>query len=218
MDFPTKVVAAVTSLDEATEGVALGADVLEVRVDLAQEKPQLLVESIYRLNKPLIITIRPTWEGGAFAGGDRERAKLFKELIPVADYIDVELRAPNVDEIVALTEGSDALSIISYHDFEKMPAKKEMLELIVKCHEKGDIAKLAVTPSSLRDVLRLFEVTLKANRPVCAIAMGEIGAHSRIVAPVYGSLLTYGYVRKPVAPGQMRVDRIVEGLKILGLR
>ena len=218
MDIPTKVVASVTSLEEAREAVALGADVIEVRVDLAPEEPQALVEGIYRLNKPIIVTIRPAWEGGAYAGSDRERVRLFKDLIPVADYIDVELRAENVEEIVSLTEGSDALSIISYHDFESMPSKKEMLDLIVRCHEKGDIAKLAVMPASLRDVLRLYEVMLKSKQPVCAIAMGDIGAHSRIVAPVYGSLLTYGYVRKPVAPGQMRVDRIVEGLKVLGLR
>ncbi|HTY92079.1 MAG TPA: type I 3-dehydroquinate dehydratase [Methanocella sp.] len=218
MEFPTKVVASVTSLDEAKEGVALGADVIEVRVDLAQEKPQQLVESVYRLNRPIIITIRPAWEGGAYAGSALERAKLFKALIPVADYIDVELRAENVEEIVSYTEGTDALSIISYHDFERAPPKKDMMDIIVRCHEKGDIAKLAVTPGSLRDVLRLFEVTLKSEKPICTIAMGELGAHSRIVAPVYGSQLTYGYVRKPVAPGQMRVDLIAEGLKALGLR
>ncbi len=191
---------------------------IEVRVDLSPEEPQALVEGIYRLNKPLIITIRPTWEGGAFKGSDEERVRLFKDLVSMADYIDVELRAPNVDELAALTEGTDALSIISYHDFEKMPTKKEMMDIVVKCHEKGDIAKLAAMPSNRRDVLRLFEVTLKSKRPVCTIAMGEVGAHSRIVAPVYGSQLTYGYVRKPVAPGQMRVDKILEGLRLLGLR
>ncbi len=218
MEFPPKVVASVTSLDEAKEAISLGADIIEVRVDLVREEPQPLVEKIFKLNKPLIITVRPTWEGGAYRGSDKERVKLYKALVPVADYIDVELRAPNVDELVALTGGTDALSIISYHDFEKMPSKKEMMDVVVKCHEKGDIAKLAVTPASLRDVLRLFEVTLKSKRPVCTIAMGELGAHSRIVAPVYGSQFTYGYVRKPVAPGQMRVDKILEGLKLLGLR
>lgn len=218
MEFPPKVVATVTSMDEAKEAVSLGADIIEVRVDLLKEEPQPLVERIFKLNKPLVITIRPTWEGGAYKGSDKDRARLFKALVPVADYIDVELRAPNIDELVALTEGTDALSIVSYHDFEKMPSKKEMMDLVVKCHEKGDIAKLAVTPTSLRDVLRLFEVTLKSKRPLCTIAMGEMGAHSRIVAPVYGSQFTYGYVRKPVAPGQMRVDKIMEGLKLLSLR
>lgn len=218
MDFPPKVVASVTSLEEAKEALELGADVIEIRVDLAPGDPQTLVESIYRLDHPIIVTIRPTWEGGAFKGTDEERAELFKKLIPFADYIDVELRAKNIDEIIALTEGSDAISIVSYHDFKKTPPKKELFDIIAQCHEKGNVAKIAVMPGSLREVLVLFEVTLKAKRLVCAIAMGDIGKHSRIIAPVYGSLLTYGYVRKPVAPGQMRVDEILEGLRIIGLR
>ncbi len=213
-----KVVASVTSLDEAREAVALGADVLEVRVDLAAEEPQLLAESINRLGKPLIVTIRPTWEGGAFEGSDGERALLFKRLLPVADYADVELRAKNVDEIVSLIKGSGALSIVSYHDFEKAPTERDMLDILALCRGKGDIGKLAVMPGGPRDVLALFGATLEAPKPVCTIAMGDIGMHSRIVAPVYGSLLTYGYVREPVAPGQVRVDKIIEGLKLLGLR
>jgi len=47
--------------------------------------------------------------------------------------------------------------------------------------------------------------------------MGNIGKHSRIMAPIYGSLLTYGYVRNPVAPGQMRVDEIRKWLNLMGL-
>ena len=88
-----------------------------------------------------------------------------------------------------------------------------MLDILSRCHEKGDVAKIAVMPGSLREVFVFFEVTLKAKRLVCSIAMGDIGKHSRIIAPVYGSLLTYGYVRKPVAPGQMRVDEILKGLR-----
>lgn len=218
MDFPPKVVASVTSPEEAKEAVALGADVIEVRVDLADDEPEILVEEIYRLDRPIIVTIRPEWEGGRFKGSDSERASMFKALIPFADYIDVELRAGNAGEIAALTEGSEAMSIVSYHDFEKTPSTDEMLDIVARCQAKGDVAKLAVMPQSLEDVLKLYHVLLKSKRPVCAIAMGDTGMHSRIMAPVYGSLLTYGYVRKPVAPGQMRIDRILEGLRVLGLR
>ncbi len=213
-----KVVAVVTSRDEAREAISLGADVLEVRVDLAAEEPRILIQDIDMLNKPLIVTIRPTWEGGAYKGNDGERALLFKELLPMADYIDVELRAKNVDDIVSLTGDSNVSSIVSYHDFAKTPPEQEMLGILAKCREKGDIAKLAVMPGGLGDVLALYEATLKSQKPVCTIAMGEAGMHSRLMAPVYGSILTYGYVRKPVAPGQMRVDKIIEGLGLLGLR
>ena len=216
MDFPPKVVASVTSLEEAKEALALGTDIIEARVDLACS-PGVFVESVYKLGLPVIVTIRPVWEGGVFKGSDANRAGLFKNLIQFADYIDVELRAKNIDDIVALTEGSDALSIVSYHDFEKTPPEKEMMDIISRCHEKGDIAKLAVMPGSLKETLELFQVTLNAKRPVCTIAMGNIGKHSRIMAPIYGSLLTYGYVRKPVAPGQMRVDEIRKWLNLMGL-
>jgi 3-dehydroquinate dehydratase-1 len=138
--------------------------------------------------------------------------------MPLADYIDVELRANNIDELVSLTKGSGALSIVSYHDFVETPSEKEMLEILTQCREKGDIGKLAVMPGDPGDVLALFEATVKAPKPVCSIAMGDIGMHSRIVAPIYGSMLTYGFVREPVAPGQMRVDKIIEGLELLGLR
>jgi 3-dehydroquinate dehydratase-1 len=213
-----RVVAVATSLDEAKEAVALGADLLELRVDLAAEEPQHLAEGIVKLGKPLIITVRPEWEGGAFEGSDAERVKIFKMLAPFADYIDVELRAKNVDDLVDTAEGSEALTIVSYHDFARTPSKKKMSDILKKCHDKGDIAKLAVMPGDFRDVLALFGATLEAPKPVCTIAMGDMGMHARLVAPVYGSLFTYGYVRKPVAPGQMRVDKIIEGLGLLGLR
>ena len=79
----------------------------------------------------------------------------------------------------------------------------------------ADIAKLAVMPNSLQDVLRLLDVTLKANGPVCTIAMGEKGKHSRVIAPVYGSVMTYGYVDTPTAPGQLKVDELKYILKML---
>jgi len=219
MDFPPKVVASVASRDDAREAASLGADLIEARVDLAGEEPAALVRGIRRaVDCPLIVTIRPEYEGGMFAGSERDRLRLFSQLVPSAAYIDVELRSPLLGELVGLTQGTDAVPIVSYHDFEGTPPNEEMLAIIGRCLERGAIAKLAATPHDLSDVLRLLEVTLAARRPVCTIAMGGLGAHSRLLAPVYGSLLTYGYARRPVAPGQLRVDRLLEGLKILGLR
>lgn len=219
MNFPPKVVASVTSGNEAKEALALGADIVEVRVDLASGNPVSLVESIYsEYGCPIIVTIRPTYEGGQFNGTEWDRIKLFKKLVPYAAYIDVELRSPDNKELIGTVEGSEAVPIVSYHDFESTPPNREMLGIIDRCLDIGGIAKLAVMPHSLRDVLRLYEVTLSSDRPVCTIAMGDTGSHSRIMSCVYGSLLTYGFVSHPVAPGQLRVDRILEGLKILGLR
>jgi 3-dehydroquinate dehydratase-1 len=35
------------------------------------------------------------------------------------------------------------------------------------------------------------------------MAMGDYGPVSRVAAPLFGSLFSYGYLRKPVVPGQM---------------
>jgi 3-dehydroquinate dehydratase I len=219
MDVPPKVVAVASSRAEAEEAVRLGADLIEVRVDLVDDDPVSLVKSLYHdLDAPLIITIRPEFEGGRFHGGDDERLRLFKELAPYAGYIDVELRAKKADDIVSVVKGTDALSIVSYHDFENTPSVDEMVEIIKRCHEKGDIAKIAVMPHDLDDVLRLYEASLKSQMPFCSISMGDVGMHSRIMACVYGSIFTYGCVGEPVAPGQMRVDKLLQGLKLLGLR
>jgi len=45
--------------------------------------------------------------------------------------------------------------------------------------------------------------------------MGEKGKHSRVIAPVYGSVMTYGYVDTPTAPGQLKVDELKKILKML---
>ncbi|HMK46296.1 MAG TPA: type I 3-dehydroquinate dehydratase [Methanocella sp.] len=219
MDFPPKVVASVTNKDDAREAIALGADIVEARIDLAGGDAEDLVKSIYNdIGCPIIVTVRPVFEGGSFQGTDQERIRLFSKLAPYAEYVDVELRSRNLDELIGTVQGTKAMPLVSYHDFDRTPSIGEMLSILERSLEKGAIAKLAVTPRDMGDVLRLLEVTLKSKRPVCTIAMGSLGQHSRLMAPVYGSLLTYGYVRRPVAPGQIRVDQLLQGLKILGLR
>jgi 3-dehydroquinate dehydratase-1 len=42
------------------------------------------------------------------------------------------------------------------------------------------------------------------------MAMGNYGGISRIAAPLFGSLFSYGYLRKPLVPGQMAAVKIAE--------
>jgi 3-dehydroquinate dehydratase-1 len=61
----------------------------------------------------------------------------------------------------------------------------------------------------------LLDATLHAKGPVCTISMGATGKHSRIIAPVYGSVMTYGYVDTPTAPGQLRIDELKNVLNMI---
>jgi 3-dehydroquinate dehydratase-1 len=91
-----------------------------------------------------------------------------------------------------------------------------MQKILDDCFDAGaDIAKLAVMPESMQDVLNLLQVTHDSRAPVCTISMGDLGKHSRIVASCYGSVLTYGSVGDAVAPGQLRVDELKTVLEML---
>ncbi len=137
-------------------------------------------------------------------------------MLPFADAVDIELCAEKRDDVVEKVKNMEKKVIISTHDFQRTPGYDVMMGIINESFEAGaDIAKLAVMPHSFEDTLRLLEVTLHSKGAVCTVALGDIGMHSRVIAPVYGSVMTYGYVDIPTAPGQFRVDELKSILKIL---
>ncbi len=130
-----------------------------------------------------------------------------------SDYVDIELRAPLRDEIMKRV---DKPFIVSYHDFDGMLGLDEMRTILEEMKKTGAaIAKIAVTPSGLKDNLKLLVFLLEADMPLCIIAMGEVGRHLRAVAPLYGSALTYGYITEPIAPGQMSISELLQALRLL---
>ena len=220
MAFPCNrsVVASIgkNPINTSIKAKELGADILELRIDLISEDPYKILKDLKELGLPVIITNRMKKEGGAWTGSETRRIQELISLIPYADAVDIELCAPERDIVVKKAKNTGKKIIISTHDFQNTPDVKTMEDSIRESFDAGaDIAKLAVMPHSLDDVLHLFEVTLHSCGPVCTIAMGDIGKHSRAISPLYGSVMTYGYVDIPVAPGQLRVDELKYMMKLL---
>lgn len=210
------IVAAIGEADSAKRAKELGADILELRVDLLEGDARQVIQDMKRTGLPVIITNRMKQEGGNWRGSEDDRIRTLNSLLPMADAVDIELCAKDRERVVKKARDIGKTVIISTHDFQRTPGNDDMTGIINDSFAAGaDIAKLAVMPNSLDDVLRLFDVTLHAESPVCMMAMGETGRHSRIIAPVYGSVMTYGYVEKPTAPGQLRVDELKQLLKLL---
>ena len=232
-------------LETAKKAAALGADVLELRLDLAGIKtPEAAAEMIGKLKAetglPLLVTNRSPEEGGKGEGSEEERIGLLKALFfsevkkkrdsapdsgsffTCPDAVDIELSAEKKlrEDLIKAAKEQRKTVIVSYHNFSKTPPVQEMKAILEEAFRAGaDIAKIAVMPESLEDVLSLLRVTLEArkkNRPVCTISMGEPGKHTRIIAPFYGSVLTYASVEKAAAPGQLRVDRVKKAMELLG--
>jgi len=186
---------------------ASSADMMEVRLDLVEGDPLEVMRSIRSATSlPLIATNRWSAEGGNFRGSERERIDLLIGASKYADFVDIEQRAELKDELL---ENIEKPAIVSYHDFTMMPSIEELRSTLREISETGaSIAKIAVTPRRLSDNLTLLELLLNANTPLCVIAMGELGRHMRAIAPIYGSVLTYGYISEATAPGQMSVGEL----------
>ncbi len=203
-------------VDSAIKAKKMGADLLELRIDLLDTDARQALAGLKNIGLPIIITNRMRQEGGTWEGSEGVRIKTLSSLMSLADAVDIELCAEERDAVVKKAKSAGKTVIISTHDFQKTPELEVMTGIIRESFEAGaDIAKLAVMPQSFEDVIRLFEVTLHSKEPVCTIAMGSFGRHSRVIAPIYGSVLTYGYADAPTAPGQLSVDVIKSILKIL---
>ncbi|BDA46464.1 probable shikimate dehydrogenase (NADP(+)) at C-terminar half [Coccomyxa sp. Obi] len=206
---------AVTEIREAAE---FGADVVELRldflkgIDLLDPKATLkrLLGACDAYKLPAIVTFRPAWEGGQFSGPEPLRLAVLKYAAVLgAAYVDVEYLAAN---FFFASEGEVPLStkvILSHHDYDETPSD-EILEALVKEMFKGgaDIAKVATTAQRIEDSAQMLALPGKSSGPVIALAMGEKGLTSRILAPKFSGYLTFGALSpsKTSAPGQPTVS------------
>ncbi|MBQ0070412.1 MAG: shikimate dehydrogenase [Spirochaetales bacterium] len=99
--------------------------------------------------------------------------------------------------------------IRSLHDFEGVP--EDIFSKIHSMAARGDVAKVAVTPHSLMDVLTLFSINEELkDTPKIVIGMGNWGVCTRILYKKIGSLLTFGSNGEAVAPGQVSCKDLKE--------
>ena len=199
----------------------LGADILEIRFDLLNiQTPEDAWDTIEKIRSkvklPCIATLRSKEEGGYWSGTEKSRINLLLDIIPSVDAVDIELSAPDKNWIIKGASNAGVTVIVSSHKFTFTPSVKEMYAILDTCHNSGaDIAKLAVMPETMQDVLDLLQVNLDFPMPISTISMGKLGKHSRIISPCYGSVLTYGSVTSAVAPGQLRVDKLKEFMEMV---
>lgn len=180
-----------------------------MRVDCYDEPLNCVVEYLAEVramvNLPMIGTVR---ENAQTAG---KRIDLFNAIMPHVDAIDIELGTDISARVRSLAHGKTI--IVSEHDFEKTPDTAGLQKVVTQSLREGaTIIKIATMAHSRTDVVRLLEFTRACNEPVVTIAMGAVGSISRVIAPLFGSLLTYGYLEKAVAPGQLSVDELVRDI------
>jgi len=96
-------------------------DLFELRLDwLLHEKD--LERSIRRLRAPVIITARHSAEGGRYRLSDSTRRELLLRFMPLAQYVDIELRSvPALRVVLEKARRFGVSTIISLHDVDTTP-------------------------------------------------------------------------------------------------
>jgi len=187
-----------------------GADLVEVRLD-GVDRPDAAAALAGR-PCPMIVTCRPAWEGGAFDGPEDVRRRLLLDAMAGgAEFVDVELRAGFVADILSVQQGRGV--IVSSHHFD--PGAVDVAEQLWMLRATGaEVVKLAVAVDALVDTLPLFELGAGSDRDRAdgqshlLIAMGPRGAHTRVLAERLRNRWTYA--GEAIAPGQMPASQLLE--------
>lgn len=205
---------ATSDLDAAVAAIhASDADLVEVRLDAfwntvpdeTVATDQLL--ALTQTGKPLLATLRPKRQGGAFDGDETARVGLLVAAAKAGFHaVDLEADLGDPKPFVKLLH-EDAVVTLSDHRFAGTPSKDQGLMALQAMQDCGaDTQKIAFPAGSFADTLRALELNhqfAKVNGAPSAQPIGGDGM-VRALLPLAGCAATYGHATglAPAVPGQ----------------
>lgn len=187
-----------------------------------------------RTQLPLILTVRSEAEGGQCPEGAYTSA--VEALIQCAGAVtdsrggnsgaadvqialDVEVARPDSRALIEKARAQGIHVVASFHDFCATPP--DLFERMRVMEQAGaSVAKIAVTPSNMDDVLSVLRVAHRAQAelaiPVIAISMGRMGTVTRLMGAEFGSCATFATGPQGAsAPGQYSVAQVRQLAQVL---
>jgi 3-dehydroquinate dehydratase-1 len=216
-----------------------GADLIEVRFDLALPQPALeptpgggtlpdleaFFPSCRQLElsgSPVLGTIRLIPDGGRWPL-DADRLPWFERVLDVVAWIDIEVESAIATPVVAAARARRRKVIVSHHDFARTPEAAALDMVVARAVALGaDVVKIATMIAGPEDHDRLIDL-LRRHRdrdrdrdmgPALAlVGMGPQGTALRSYLPCVGSRLTYGFLDQSAAPGQLSASELMRRLR-----
>lgn len=183
-------------------------DIVELRLDLMGDGL-----ATFDTELPVLLTVRSKAEGGHWSGSDEERLTMYRQFMPHVAAVDVELNSPIAPDVCKLARESGKVSIVSFHDFSATPTLETLQGIVERGQKLGSIVKVVTLANLERDVEILRTLLGKRSSPLCVMGMGQHAAMTRVEFPKLGSCLTYGYLDKPLAPGQTSAAELFSQLR-----
>jgi len=199
----TVTAATTAELRDKRDAVA-DADLIELRLDSVSDPSA--AGALAGRRRPVIVTCRPAWEGGAFKGPEEDRRQILTDALSLgAEYVDVEWRA-RFDDLIAQAGGRRI--VLSTHDFHGVP-----IDLTARVHAMrstgAEVIKIAATMTSLSDCVSLLDLGAQVGRQsgLALIGMGPYGLATRVLAGRFGSIWTYAGALREV--GQVSAQTLL---------
>lgn len=182
-----------------------GADTVECRLDYLRPIPDAGGLKTLLAGHPVdvIATCRAPRQGGQFVGSESQRLDILRRAAQAgAAFVDIE-------DDVPVADWPKGRVICSFHD---MAGRPDDLEAIARRLEASpaEANKLAFVASGPQDALAALEVLRACRKPTIALAMGEAGAASRILARKFGAFGTFASLQAggESAPGQFTLQEM----------
>ena len=126
----------------------------------------------------------------------------------------------HVRRVREVSRANGTKMIMSFHDFHHTPGLELLNQRFLEAERLGaDIAKVAVMPRNLDDVLTLLNATLQSSQkleiPLVSMSMGGYGSLTRMFGWVFGSAITFAIGGSSSAPGQVPIEDLNAVLGIL---
>ncbi len=190
------------------------ANLVELRLDFFED---LNISSLKNLRSsfsiPMIFTLREKSQGGSYRETEEARFKILHQIASLKpNYLDIESHVPDPFFTELSRANPEVKFIVSFHDFTQTPKDLDALYHLMKS-KAACYYKIAVHAAQSVDAIRFMEWVKKGGKhDVIAVSMGVQGQISRILAPIFGSKLTYAALEQEqqTAPGQLTIHDMNE--------
>ncbi len=197
-------------------GHKFGADLLEIRGERINHKE--LIKILNSTSFPKIFTYRIN----NFSYSKlKDASKKYRIAIEHdVDYIDIDINLGRNFINKLKKEIKKTRLILSYHNYEKTPRLKYLIQILDYSRKiSAEYYKIVTYANSFDDnytILKLLEIANRKSIPLIAHCMGEYGKSARILAYKHGSLFCYSSFKSDsaTASGQISLELLTKIFRV----
>ena len=192
------------------EAAIAGADIVELRLDSVADPD--VPGALAGRRGPVIVTCRPTWEGGAFSGSEEERRRILADALSLGPSTSTSNARARFDDLVSRAGGRRI--VLSYHDFDGHARRSAGARADDAPHRRGSRQGRRQGPDACATASRCW-ISGRARvgqTGLVLIGMGDFGLATRVLPGRFGSAWTYAGDRQQV--GQVSAAMLAERIPI----